>query len=358
MSRLLSVKTLPQQLAQPTGIAIAASLSIHALLALGLPSLSKASKQADQTSRDVKVVELTPAEESRVPPLTPSPSLPSSTPQVPPYESQPLPPPVPSLSYYPPTSPECSVNSPALSRRKKGESSTSSSSQAKKDKGVKSSLSEQYCLDDLLASGGITKPPKSIKDTPRSLKDKDSKKKLDKTSDRKNNKTSGYPLIDRTVGQNRGVPSGIQPENPNLLQTPALSSSSTPSGQADRPSELSSSNLGDTSSDKGREDYISWLQKVKSNYRELEPPKTIDKMIEYSCKLPCSKSKPVVAIAVVVDPQGRIVEEGKIGDAGAELNKKALAQVPLAVQKKLNEQSSNEKDKYKSFLVRFYPSGQ
>ena len=249
MSRLLFMKTLPQQLAQPTGIAIAASLGLHALLGLSLPSLSKASKQAEQNPRgNVKVMELTPAEESRVPSLAPSPTSVLQPPPLP-YESQPLPPLPPSLSsYYPPLSPpDCSVNSsPTSSRRKKGVSNSPSSLQAKGEKGVKSSSSRQYCLDDLLASvSGITKPPKSIQDTARSLKDKDSRKKLDKTSDRQskgtsvNDRSSGnkvkLPDIDNLIRRNTDLPKGLnssgdKPENiPNLPPPHRSSETASPS---------------------------------------------------------------------------------------------------------------------------------
>ena len=67
MSYQSFLKTLPDSLHLPTAIAAVASLGIHGLLALSLPTLSASSKPEEQQKGTVKVVELTPAEQRRLP---------------------------------------------------------------------------------------------------------------------------------------------------------------------------------------------------------------------------------------------------------------------------------------------------
>jgi outer membrane biosynthesis protein TonB len=68
------IKSFPQKLFEPTGIAVMSSVGIHALLAVTLPYLPIASQDKPQPIRNVKLVQLTPAEQSRLPQLSP-PSL-------------------------------------------------------------------------------------------------------------------------------------------------------------------------------------------------------------------------------------------------------------------------------------------
>ncbi len=68
------IKSFPQKLFQPTGIAVMSSVGIHALLAVTLPYLPIASQDKPQPIRNVKLVQLTQAEQSRLPQLSP-PSL-------------------------------------------------------------------------------------------------------------------------------------------------------------------------------------------------------------------------------------------------------------------------------------------
>ena len=68
------IKSFPQKLFQPTGIAVMSSVGIHALLAVTLPYLPIASQEKPQPIRNVRLVQLTPAEQSRLPQLSP-PSL-------------------------------------------------------------------------------------------------------------------------------------------------------------------------------------------------------------------------------------------------------------------------------------------
>src|SRR6476646_11174225 len=72
------LKSLPQALRQPTGIATIASLGVHGLLWIVLPILPLASKTTEsEAQRSVQLVELTPAEQSRLPSFaTPQLSLP------------------------------------------------------------------------------------------------------------------------------------------------------------------------------------------------------------------------------------------------------------------------------------------
>jgi hypothetical protein len=68
------IKSFSQKLFEPTGIAVMSSVGIHALLAVTLPYLPIASQDKPQPIRNVKLVQLTPAEQSRLPQLSP-PSL-------------------------------------------------------------------------------------------------------------------------------------------------------------------------------------------------------------------------------------------------------------------------------------------
>ncbi len=68
------IKSFSQKLFQPTGIAVMSSVGIHALLAVSLPYLPIASQDKPEPIRNVKLVQLTPAEQSRLPQLSP-PSL-------------------------------------------------------------------------------------------------------------------------------------------------------------------------------------------------------------------------------------------------------------------------------------------
>ena len=99
MSYLSFIKNLPEKLTQPPLIAALASVGIHGVLAMTLPSLSASSKPEEQKPRGtVKVVELTPAEQSRIPQLAPPPvSLPPI-----PNQTQLLPPLPPPSSVLPP----------------------------------------------------------------------------------------------------------------------------------------------------------------------------------------------------------------------------------------------------------------
>ena len=74
MSYLSFIKDLPGKVSQPPVIAALASVGLHGLLAYTLPSLSASSKPEEQKPRGtVKVVQLTPAEQSRIPQLAPPP---------------------------------------------------------------------------------------------------------------------------------------------------------------------------------------------------------------------------------------------------------------------------------------------
>ena len=73
---------------QPTGIAVMASVGIHALLGLSLPYWSMPSEKKSQPVRNVQLLQLTPTEQSRLPQLAPSP-LPSIPNQLPALSSLP-----------------------------------------------------------------------------------------------------------------------------------------------------------------------------------------------------------------------------------------------------------------------------
>jgi TonB family protein len=96
MSFLSIIKSLPELVRQPSVIAALASLGIHALIAVSFPTLSASSKPEQQnTQGNVKVVELTPTEQSRLPQSS-SPPLISQTQQLPtspplPYVALPVP---------------------------------------------------------------------------------------------------------------------------------------------------------------------------------------------------------------------------------------------------------------------------
>ncbi len=71
MSFASLIKSFPQMLSQPTGIAVMASVGIHGLLGLTLPYLPLASQEKPGSPRTVQLVELTPAELSRLPQAAP-----------------------------------------------------------------------------------------------------------------------------------------------------------------------------------------------------------------------------------------------------------------------------------------------
>ncbi|HEY9632902.1 MAG TPA: TonB family protein, partial [Coleofasciculaceae cyanobacterium] len=71
------IKTLPLKLFQPTGIAVMASIGIHALVGVSLPYLPLASQEKQGPLRNVRLVELSPAEQSRLPQPAPLPSFPN-----------------------------------------------------------------------------------------------------------------------------------------------------------------------------------------------------------------------------------------------------------------------------------------
>ncbi|MEC4990193.1 MAG: TonB family protein [Oscillatoria sp. PMC 1068.18] len=72
MSYSSIIKTLPDKLTQPATLAAFASVGIHGLLGVSLPNLPLFSATTDQAAlRDVKLVELSEAEQSRLPDLSP-----------------------------------------------------------------------------------------------------------------------------------------------------------------------------------------------------------------------------------------------------------------------------------------------
>ena len=84
MSNIVVPKRLPdrfqslsQKLFGPTGIAVLASLGIHAALAISLPYLGTSS-QEKPAKRTVQLVQLTPEEQGRLPQMSPPPSLSAS----------------------------------------------------------------------------------------------------------------------------------------------------------------------------------------------------------------------------------------------------------------------------------------
>ena len=101
MSYTSPITTLPQVLRQPIGIAVLASLGFHGLLWATLPRLHAFSKlEADQQQRTVGLVELTPAEQNRLPQAATSETNTSQV-TLPPFAMQPsvlppMPPPLPS----------------------------------------------------------------------------------------------------------------------------------------------------------------------------------------------------------------------------------------------------------------------
>jgi len=100
------IKSVPEKLTQPTSIAVMASVGIHALLGVTLPYWSVSSEEKPQLPRTVQLVELTPAEQSRLPQLSPPPLMLQPSSQLPPLSS--LYPPLPkgsSLYNLPPISP-------------------------------------------------------------------------------------------------------------------------------------------------------------------------------------------------------------------------------------------------------------
>ncbi len=87
MSHASIIQTLPAKLLQPTSIAIFASIGIHALmLGVALPSLLMFSSEQQMTARTVRILELTPAEQNRLPDF----SVPPPPSNVPPFPNTPI----------------------------------------------------------------------------------------------------------------------------------------------------------------------------------------------------------------------------------------------------------------------------
>ena len=87
MSYASIIQTLPAKLLQPTSIAIFASTGIHALiLGVALPSPPMFSPEQQITARNVRILELTPAEQNRLPDF----SVPPPPPNVPPFPNTPI----------------------------------------------------------------------------------------------------------------------------------------------------------------------------------------------------------------------------------------------------------------------------
>ena len=87
MSYASIIQTLPAKLLQPTSIAIFASTGIHALmLGVALPSLPMFSSEQQMTARTVRILELTPAEQNRLPDF----SVPPPPSNVPPFPNTPI----------------------------------------------------------------------------------------------------------------------------------------------------------------------------------------------------------------------------------------------------------------------------
>jgi len=95
-------------LRQPIGLAVLSSIGIHGLLWSVLPVLPLESKQVSESQRTVGLIELTPAEQSRLPQFAPPPSTNelSELPPLPPATSE-LPP-LPEQSVMPPLTPTTS----------------------------------------------------------------------------------------------------------------------------------------------------------------------------------------------------------------------------------------------------------
>jgi len=69
MSYLSALKSIPDGLRQPQGIALAISVSAHGLVALSLPLVSSPEQALPDRQQRVQVVELTPEQQSRLPQL-------------------------------------------------------------------------------------------------------------------------------------------------------------------------------------------------------------------------------------------------------------------------------------------------
>ncbi|HEY9744194.1 MAG TPA: TonB family protein, partial [Coleofasciculaceae cyanobacterium] len=93
------IKTVPQKLFQPTSIAVIASVGIHGLVGVALPYLPLSSQDKSKLGRSVRLTQLTPSEQSRLPVVSPPTSPPLSLTQLPqlsslpPSLSSPFPPP-------------------------------------------------------------------------------------------------------------------------------------------------------------------------------------------------------------------------------------------------------------------------
>ncbi|MEW6499384.1 MAG: hypothetical protein AB1589_43985, partial [Cyanobacteriota bacterium] len=62
------LKSIPQKLSQPTGIAVLASVGIHAVLGVSLPYWSLSSQEKPKPVRNVQLMELSQNDLSRLPP--------------------------------------------------------------------------------------------------------------------------------------------------------------------------------------------------------------------------------------------------------------------------------------------------
>ena len=172
------LKNLSQTLGQPTGIAVLASIGIHAALGVSLPYLPLSSQPKPKPIRNVQLLELSPKELSKLPPPSPSPlPLPSALNQ----QLQPLP----------------SLSSPL--------SGTGSSLPSSSDKSL--SLTDLPPISSLPSAGGFSWPmPK------RSLNQKLSTRNSPLNDLAKQKPQSKEPLLPGDVFERQGGKSATNPK--------------------------------------------------------------------------------------------------------------------------------------------------
>ncbi|HEY9597477.1 MAG TPA: TonB family protein [Cyanophyceae cyanobacterium] len=231
------IKNAPQLLNQPTSIAVMASVGIHGVLAVALPYLPLASQEAPQAPQPIKMVQLTPTQQSRIPQLSPSPLPPLSNP-LPTLSTLPT---LPSPYSQPSTSGSSLYNKiyplgklPSAGRSQSPQSKTSRQQNPIKDLGIVQApqrLRSRQEIISLLGQGSINKPATPLPPPPGS----------------QTTRQQGVP--DRTVpvfGQPRPpaipTPERTAPEvanagspgsnSPTRTSTPTPSTSPTPSSLA------------------------------------------------------------------------------------------------------------------------------
>ncbi len=317
MSYFPSSKNFPELLLNPGAIAVVVSIGIHGLLALSLPTLSADSKQEEQNIRStVKVVALTPTEQSRIPQTTSLPPLTTNTqplPLTPPITSLPTVPLLPPPSNYssniplirlppvyredtlppvPRLRPRSLIIQIPLERRSQARSKNSS----------------PFKIDDrpFFANREFPQPDVKVTDAPRS---ENTEPKTEVQPD-----NSSQPQVTNTTPEQQSTP-----EQTTVAQQPQPE----PQATVESSQQQITFNATGTTKEEGRKNIIAWVTKTRNPQDQDLEQSLVDFLTKWSKpeaptislspaypKAAClNKLAGTAVMAVLVDGKGQLTEE-------------------------------------------------